>query len=54
MKRKRLELVTSEDRVDVRSDEATNPPPVLTTRDSGAPVLRLVRVDGGSFPDDAA
>jgi hypothetical protein len=54
MERNRLTLVAPEDEVVVPSDDATNPPPVLTTQDSGAPTLRLVRVDEGSLPDDAA
>jgi hypothetical protein len=54
MKRNRLTLVVSEDGVDVSSDEATNLSPVLTTQDSGTPTLRLVRVDEGPLPDDAA
>jgi hypothetical protein len=54
MERNRLTLVALEDGVDVPNDDETNPPPVPTTQDSGAPTLRLVQVDEGSFPDDAA
>ena len=54
MERNRLTLVAPEDEVDVPCDDATNPPSVLTTQDFGAPTLRLVRVDEGSLPDDAA
>ena len=54
MKRNRLTLVVPEDEVDVACDNAKSPPPALTTPDSGAPTLRLVRVDEASVPDDAA
>jgi hypothetical protein len=54
MKRNWLTLVVPEDGVDVPSEDETNPPPVLTTHGSDAPTLRLVRVDGGCLPDDAA
>jgi len=54
MERNRLTLVAPEDGVDVPIDDATNPPPALTMQDSGAPSLRIVRVDEGLFPDDAA
>jgi hypothetical protein len=54
MERNRLTLVAPEDAATVPSDDAPNPPPALTTQDSEAPMLRLVRVDDGSAPDDAA
>ena len=55
MERNRLTLVALDDWVDVPSAEATIPPPVLTTQEpSGTLTLRLVRVDEGSIPDDAA
>jgi hypothetical protein len=54
MERNRLTLVVPEDGVDVPCDDATSPPPALTTQDSGASALHLVRVDEGAFPDDAA
>jgi len=54
MKRNWLTLVVPDDGVDVPRDDATNPSPVLTTEDSGTLTLRLVQVDEGSFPDDAA
>jgi hypothetical protein len=54
MERNRLTLVAPEDAVAVPSDDATNPAPVTTTQDSGAPTLHHVRVDKGSLPDDAA
>ncbi len=54
MERNRLTLVAPEDEVGAPSGDATNPRPVLTTLDSGAPTLRLVQVDEGSLPYDAA
>ena len=54
MERNRLTLVVPEDGVDVPCDDAKSPPPALTTQDSGAPTLSLLRVDEGTFPDDAA
>ncbi len=54
MTRNRLTLVALEGGVDAPSDHTTNPPPALTAQDSGAPTLRLVSVDEGSLPDDAA
>ena len=54
MKRNRLTLVAPEEAVDVPSDDATNSPQVLTTREAGAPRLHLVQADEGPFPDDAA
>jgi hypothetical protein len=54
MERNRLTLVAAEDEVVVPSDDATSPPPVLTTQEFGTPTLHLVRVDEGSLPDDAA
>jgi hypothetical protein len=53
MERNRLTVVAPGDGVDVTGDDTTHPPPVLTP-DSGAPTLRLVRVDEASVPDDAA
>ena len=54
MKSNRLKLVVPKDEVAVPIDDATNPSPVLTTQEFGAPTLHLVRVDEGSPPDDAA
>jgi hypothetical protein len=54
MRSNRLTLVGPEDGVDVPSDDATDLTPVLITRDPGPPALRLVQVDEGPLPDDAA
>jgi hypothetical protein len=54
MERNRLTLVAPENGVDVPNDDATNSSGVVTLQESGAPMLRLVPVDEGPFPDDAA
>ena len=54
MKRNRLTLVVPEEKTHGPKDDATDARPVLTALDSGAPGLRLVQADEGSFPHDAA
>jgi hypothetical protein len=54
MKRNRLTLVVPEERALAPSDGMTDAPPVLNVEDPGAPRLRLVQADEGSFPHDAA
>ena len=54
MQRNRLKLVVPEEGANAPSDGTTDALPVLTTQDSGAPWLRVVHTEEGSFPDDAA
>ena len=54
MKRNRLILIVPKEKAHAPSEGTTDAPQVLTTQDPGAPRLRLMQAEDGSFPDDAA
>jgi hypothetical protein len=54
MRHDRLKLVVPEDRANTGTDGTTDGPETPVTPDPGMRLLRVVDVDEGPLPDDAA